>query len=219
MKTAKFTAIEIPSTRVAHRKRFVIKEIGPASWTDVEKALGQLGCCGGCWCSFWRLGKGETFSAVRGATAKRRLRQGVISGSVHGLVAYFNGDPVGWCTFGPRQDFPGLNLSRGRRRADQNGAWTIPCFFVQPGYRELGVSSALLVQTLRILRDRKIKVVEGYPVLVPQASEFFPEFTCNGALTMCLKAGFDVVDRRDADMARDVIYHASRLPKRKNALS
>jgi GNAT superfamily N-acetyltransferase len=206
MQKARSTTIEIPSTRVARGKRFVIQEIGPSSWADVEKALGQLGCCGGCWCSFWRLGKGEKAAAVRGVTAKRRLRKGVLSGSVHGLVAYFNGDPVGWCTFGPRKDFPRLDQSSGRRNADQDGSWTIPCFFVQPGYRELGVSSALLVQALRILRDRKIKVVEGYPLLVPQASEFFPEFTCNGALTLCLKAGFNVVDRRDADMARDGKY-------------
>lgn len=175
----------------------MIREIGPASWPDVEKALGEAGGCDGCWCSFWRLEKGEKFAEIRGAMAKRRLHKGVTSGSIHGLVAYIDNEPIGWCTFGPRKDFPGLNRSPRYRSENTDGAWSIPCFFVKAGYRQLGVSSALLVEALRVLRRRKIKIAEGYPVLVPRAAEFFPDFSWTGKLTICLKSGFEILERRE----------------------
>ncbi len=65
-------------------------------WPDLEKLFGERGACGGCWCMWWRLSRGE-FERQKGAGNKRALRRLVNSDLPPGVLAYLGGEPVGWC--------------------------------------------------------------------------------------------------------------------------
>src|SRR5262245_9694746 len=89
--------------------RIEIRELEPDLWPDLEALFGSNGACGGCWCMYWRLEKGESWSDVKGATNRRRLRALVREGRAHGVVAYADGKPVGWASFERRRDLVRLD--------------------------------------------------------------------------------------------------------------
>ena len=38
----------------------------PALWPALEQLFGEHGACGGCWCMFWRIEKGERYADICG---------------------------------------------------------------------------------------------------------------------------------------------------------
>ena len=99
----------------------------PDRWADLEKVFGGgRGDCGRCWCMYWRLPRRD-FEASLGDKARRLFRARVEAGPPPGLVAYRDGDPVGWVQVGPRADVPQWNGARRltapmRRRAGRRPA-------------------------------------------------------------------------------------------------
>ena len=89
-----------------------IRELTPELWPAFEKLFGPNGACAGCWCMWWRIPEGERFKDVRGAEAKRRQRKLVLAGKSRGLLAFADGEPVGWCAYGRRTEFGALARSR-----------------------------------------------------------------------------------------------------------
>jgi hypothetical protein len=98
-----------------------IKEMTPRLWEDLEQLFGEKGACGGCWCMWWRIEAGEKWQDLKGPLAKKRLRAMIENRAVRGLIAYNQSEPIGWCTFGKRTDFPNttiLPLTRSAFDAD-----------------------------------------------------------------------------------------------------
>src|SRR5258708_28787205 len=90
----------------------VVKERTPRFGKAVERLFGEKGACGGCWCMWWRIEKGEEWKNVKGSEAKNRLRTMIENGTVRGLMAYDGSEPIGWCTFWERNDLSLLNRAR-----------------------------------------------------------------------------------------------------------
>lgn len=122
------------------------------------------GVAGGCWCVWWRLGRGERFADLKGRRAKRRIRELIRAGQANGVLAFVGGIPVGWCAFDRRVDLAKLDRAPSLACDDAPGVWSIPCFFVDRRHRRQGVARALLRAALDELRRRGAGVVEGYPV-------------------------------------------------------
>ena len=163
----------------------------PGAWAQVETLFGPRGACAGCWCMFWRLGKGERFDDLQGQRLKERLRAGVLGGSVHGVLALDGDEPVGWATFGPRLSFPRLQRSPSLACEDPERVWSIPCFFVRRSHRGQGVARALLEAALGEMRRRGVTLVEGYPVKPTASGAPLPAaFAYTGARSMFEAAGF-----------------------------
>ena len=101
---------------------------------------------------YWRLEKGERWDDLKGAPAKRRMRQLVGAGKARGAIAFAGKEPVGWIAYGPRQDFPRLERARSLLCDDSEQVWSLPCFFIKAGWRDRGVATALLKHALRSLR-------------------------------------------------------------------
>ena len=182
--------------------RIQIKELKPGLWPDLEELFGASGACGGCWCMWWRLQKGERWEEVKGAPAQRRLHQGVLSGTIHGLLAYADGQVAGWCTWGPRVDFPRLDRAPSLRCLDAERVWSIPCFFVKRSFQRQGIGKALLEQALRLMRNKKVPIVEAYPVRTAPDATFVPAFSFTGTLSMFLEAGFEMADSKEKGRQR-----------------
>lgn len=174
-----------------------IEELTPERWPDFERLFGANGACEGCWCMFWRVEKGERFADVKGAEAKRRMKALVERGEAQGLLAYAEGEPVGWLALGRRKEFPKLDRAPSLKCDDADRVWSLPCFFVKREHRGQGVASALLKRALEVLKARGAEVAEAYPVKAPtEGQKFSVSSAYTGTVPLFLKQGFEVVGPR-----------------------
>lgn len=129
--------------------------------------------------------------AVRNHQQKAKL---VEKGRAHGILLYANGEPVGWCQYGPREELPRVdNGQKYRRLALEDGTerlWRITCFVVDKKYRRKGVASAALEVALEAIRKKGGGVVEAYPV---SKTDQGSNYIYSGTVTMFEKAGFKTV--------------------------
>jgi GNAT superfamily N-acetyltransferase len=98
-----------------------------------------------------------------GEPNKRAMEQLVRAGREPGLVAYERGEPVGWVSVAPREDYPMLLRSpQYRPRDDDEGVWSIVCFTVDRNARGRGVTDALLEAAVGHACRGGAAVVEAY---------------------------------------------------------
>jgi GNAT superfamily N-acetyltransferase len=164
-------------------------------WADFVKLFGKRGACGGCWCMWWRQTSRE-FEASKGEKNRRKMNRLVSSGAEPGIIAYHDGQPVGWCAVAPRSEYPRLSTSRILKPLDDRPVWSIVCLFVERGHRGRGVSSALIVAAVDFVRERGGKTVEAYPV---EPKKRIPDaFAFHGLAVSFSRAGFREAARRSA---------------------
>lgn len=168
--------------------------VDAARWPDLVQLFGTAGGREGCWCMRWRLPR-ELFERERGDPNRLRLQRGIADGRVHGILAYTEGRPVGWCAFGPRQQFPVLASSDALAALDDVPVWSVSCFYVSPQARRRGLNAALLQAAGQHARSLGATVLEGYPL--DPAQPRLPVAACwTGLLSSFLAAGFVEVARR-----------------------
>jgi GNAT superfamily N-acetyltransferase len=143
---------------------------------------------------YWRLPRAQ-FTAQKGEGTKNALRHVVESGAVVGLLAYTQGQPVGWCAIAPRQSYPVLERSRILRRVDEAQVWSVVCFFVAKAFRGKGVTTALLRAAVAYARQQGARIIEGYPI-EPKAPRMPAVFAWTGLASAFRQAGFVEVQRR-----------------------
>lgn len=163
-------------------------------WRDLEALFGVRGASGGCWCMWWRLARSQ-YNARKGAGNKRALQERVQRGDVPGLLAYIDGQPVGWCAVEPRHHYPVLERSRILKRVDDQPVWAIVCFFVSRPFRHQGVTTALLQAAITYAEQQGATIIEGYPV-EPKTGRTADAFVYTGLASAFLKVGFVEVVRR-----------------------
>lgn len=172
-------------------------------WNDLVAVFGcGHGICSQCWCMYWRLPRRE-FERSLGARNRRLFRARVAAGPPPGLLAYLDAEPVGWVQVGPRADVPNWN---GARRltgatddapADDPRVWGISCFATRVGYRQLGVSAALLAAAVRWARRNGARILDACPV--DTAGRRNPISIYHGVASLFERAGFGEVVRRRPD--------------------
>ena len=173
--------------------KITTKELTPRLWKDVETLFGPNGACAGCWCMFWRLPKGETYSSLGRKETKRRFKKLVTSGKAHGVLAYSGADPVGWCSFDKRTDYLALDRAPSLACDDAEKVWSLPCFFIKAGWRGKGVAKALLKAALAAMKKRGAKIVEAYPVKPASNGKIPAAFAYTGVPALFEPRGFELV--------------------------
>lgn len=176
-----------------------IHPLTPERWDDLAALFGIAGVQGRCWCMWWRLTSADY---QRGNPARNHdaLRALVTAGQVPGLLAYREGQPVGWCGLGRRAGFVRLARTRALGPFDDEPAWSIVCFFVARRERRRGVALALLRAAVRQAAAQGAPAIEGYPIAAParlRAASAYP-----GTVAMFAAAGFREV-RVTAAKARE----------------
>ena len=181
----------------------VVVPATPERWSDVVTLLGGS-ADRGCWCQSWR---GSSSPIGRGEPDRnRRLLRSQVDDETFapGVVAYADGQPVGWCGLGPREAMPRLSGSRTIPRVDDRPVWSIGCFVVRPGHRRRGVTRSLLAGAVAYARSCGATCIEGYPI-DPHGTRVSTAFGYVGFASTFEAAGFRRVRITDA--------HSARLPR------
>ena len=118
---------------------------------------------------------GESWASVGAEELAFRLRQQTDCGQpgsvgTSGLVAFLDGEPVGWCAVQPRTEYPRLLRNtrvpwddRDEDKTDST-VWAVTCFVTRAGFRKRGIASALTGATVGFARQRGARALEGYPM-------------------------------------------------------
>jgi GNAT superfamily N-acetyltransferase len=177
------------------------RPLTPERAGDLEQFSRRHGKFRYCSCMRWRLASSE----FRRSTKEERvaaLERMVCDGTPVGVLAYADGEPVGWCSIAPRETYVALERFRALARVDAAPVWSVVCFFVDRRVRRRGLTVGLLEAAVAYARARGAKIVEGYPV------EPGPRlYTYMGSPAAFRKAGFhDVTPRgRERRVFRRVV--------------
>jgi ribosomal protein S18 acetylase RimI-like enzyme len=150
----------------------------------------------GCWCMYWR-----DRSLPHGTPKKRAMGALVRAGREPGLLAYDDGEPVGWISIAPREEFEALLRSpQYRPRDEDEGVWSIVCLTIDRYARRRGIARALVEAALDFAFAHGAAAVEAYPH-VSDPRDYM------GSIPLYEGAGFERV--RDANK-RAVVRRARR---------
>jgi GNAT superfamily N-acetyltransferase len=186
----------VHETRSSHndRVRIDVRPATPARWDDLVELFVRPGPRGGkpftdgCWCQFWHL-RGKAYDAGWGESNRQRLERQVRSRRAPGLLAFLDGEPIGWCRLGPREEFERLEASRALARVDDEEVWSVVCFSVYPDAKRRGIASALLHAACAHAAGAGARILEGYAARPEHPN--IDSYT--GYLPMFLAAGFERV--------------------------
>lgn len=177
-----------------------------AEWEDIQAVFGSRGSAALCQCQRFKLEPRESFRSFPAEERAFRLREQTSAGhpeasATSGLLAYFDGEPVGWCAVEPRRAYAGLLRvfrvpwdGRSEDKADE-GVWAVTCVFVRAGFRRRGFSHALVRSAVDFARERGARAIEGYPMLTEPGEEITWGEIHVGTRNMFARAMFTEVSR------------------------
>ena len=144
-----------------------------------------------CWCLSHRLSAPE-IAELGGGSRETAFR--VLCGRANppGVIGYDDGEPVAWCSIGPRSENTRLTRSRLIRPLDDLPVWSIVCVVVRGGRRPRGYTTPLLEGAVAHAGERGAPAVESYPV-DPGEGRIDLTMAFVGTRAMFEKAGFAVV--------------------------
>jgi GNAT superfamily N-acetyltransferase len=174
-----------------------------ASWEDLQTVFGTRGQASRCQCQRYKLRPRESFRSFPAEERAHRLLQQTDcghpeSGTTSGLVAYLDGEPVGWCAVEPRTAYEGLVRNNrvpweGRTEdKTDDSVWAVTCVFTRAGFRKRGISRALVRAAVDFARERGARAIEGYPMTTKNA---ILEELHVGTEGVFANAGFEEVSR------------------------
>lgn len=170
-----------------------------ASWDDLQAIL--TGTAGRCQCQRQRLGDHDWWfmpESERGAILREETHCGDPRATeTIGIVAYLDGEPVGWCAVDRRSVYGRLRGSpvpwKGRQeRKDDDSVWAIACLVVRRGFRHRHLTYDLVAAAAEHARQRGATAVEGYPMITGGAEVTWDEMSV-GAVGPFTAAGFTEV--------------------------
>ena len=171
-------------------KKLVTKELSTRTWPDYVKFFSQGNGWDHCGCTAWQGFRAP--SSVRKWADKRdwnlELKHRLVARDLaHGILVYSDGEPVGWCQYGPKGELPLPRAERKTLLMGESGsdrqpaaldasaspsdrAWRITCFCTRKDFARRGIAGVALRAALAAIRKRGGGVVEAFPVvLVPES--------------------------------------------------
>jgi GNAT superfamily N-acetyltransferase len=152
------------SGRVREPVRVEVRPLTRERWPDLLALFTDRGAYEGCWCMYFRQPGREHWASL-GDGNRRKLKAIVDGGRVPGLLAFDGDRPVGWCSVAPREEYARVMRSplRPREPEEEEGVWSVVCFFIPAGYRRRGVATQLLDAAVEHAAAHGAKVIEAYP--------------------------------------------------------
>jgi len=187
------------STVESHEPRTDGISTAPAEWDEVERLFSLGGDAAGCWCQWFTLRPAEWKSHSR--EERKELLHGQFrqDGIPPGVLAFADGQAVGWAAVAPRHCYPRVEHLQLVQRADRKAPpaegehWVVSCFVVARTHRRRGVARALLDAAVRFASDHGAGWVEGYPVDTGARPKATSSDLFHGTVTLFEQAGFEAV--------------------------
>ncbi len=178
---------------ISFLKQIVFEPLTKKNWGHFVELFGHKGACGNCWCMYYRLKKMDFQEGKVEDGNKNAMKEIVWKNRPTGILGFFEGQPIAWCAFAPREDFMKLENSRVHKRIDNKSVWSIPCFFIDKNFRRQGVSIALLNGVIQYAKENGINTIEAYPT-TPTQEKLPDSFAWIGLYKSFERAGFKIVD-------------------------
>jgi GNAT superfamily N-acetyltransferase len=175
-----------------------------AACEDLQTVFGARGSAAICQCQRYKLAPKEAFKSYPAEERTLRLRAQTNCGqpratTTSGLVAYLEGEPVGWCAIEPRPAYQGLLRvyrvpweGRAEDKTDES-VWAVTCVFARAGFRRRGISYALARATVDFARERGARALEAYPMLTHPGEDITWGELHMGTRSIFAAAGFSEV--------------------------
>ena len=174
-----------------------------ASREDLRAIFGNRGYAAYCQCQKYKMKNWAEWKTLQVSGRMARLREDTHCGfpssrTTTGLVAYSDGEPVGWCAVEPRTAYPRLRRTpvpwNGRDEdSEDETVWSVICFATRAGFRRRGVTRALVRAAVDHARDRGAMAIEGYPMLVEPGQDVTWGELNVGSRSIFADAGFHEV--------------------------
>jgi len=185
---------------MAKSLQITVRELRPELLSDYlsffDKAFSDFPDWAGCYCGFYDTPDSDWDATPNAGPEHRAARsERIIHGKAHGLLAYIDEKPVGWCNAQPRASFVNMRSYKVAATAPHDPVGSIMCFLVEPEHRGKGVSTALLDAACDLFRREGLGIAEAYPTTNAKArfGEIpWAEANYKGPLSMYLKNGFKV---------------------------
>jgi len=180
-----------------------VRPANEASWEDIQAVFGVRGYTATCQCQRFKLGPMWRQPSI--AIRQEHLRSEThcdfpTARTTSGLIAYLDGEPVGWCAVEPRSKYPDLPRQRTRFKdrgedPDDPTVWAVTCFATRAGYRRRGVSRVLAKAAVDHARKRGARALEAYPMITTPGEEITWGETHVGTRSIFEAAGMHEVFR------------------------
>jgi GNAT superfamily N-acetyltransferase len=175
----------------ADAPEIICRPATPKDGATITRLFGPKGACGGCWCMHWRVAQGgRTWTACKGEPNRRAFMKLLKAGDAQGALAFAGDLPVGWCAFGPREEFQRLQRTRVLAYVPAPATWSVNCFYIATGWRKRGVATALLTTAIETAFARGATVLEAYPTPQRAGENLAAAFAWTGTRALFDKAGF-----------------------------
>jgi GNAT superfamily N-acetyltransferase len=166
------------------QSKITARPVEEVNWSDLEKLFESKGAPHHCWCMVWRASAEEKKRTDKWQR-KLQLKQRVLAQIPVGLLAYFDDEPVAWCSVAPRNTFRTLS---GDETLQQ--VWSLTCFFIQREHRGQGLTTLLITEAKKYARKNGAEYLEAYPV-----DSDSPSYRFMGLRSTFEKNGFKFVKR------------------------
>lgn len=175
-----------------------IKPLTRARFADLAALFMQGGDPKWCWCMFYRKRGADWASDTR--ENREALRKLAGRRTAPGLVAYLEGQAVGWVGLAPREEYERLESSKVLARIDDVPVWSIVCFVVAAKSRGQGIALELLRGAIAYARKRGASTLEAYPVSDTRGRVRAAD-AYHGTQSMFEKEGFKLIEVRQWNKA------------------
>jgi GNAT superfamily N-acetyltransferase len=186
--------------------RVTVVRANRVSCADVRAVFGDRGEAAKCQCQRFKLAPREAFQTYPVEERAFRLRAQTNCGqpnatTTSGLVAYLDGEPVGWCAVEPRPAYQGLLRvfrvpwdGRAEDKTDES-VWAVTCVFARAGFRRRGIGYALARGAVDFARKRGARALEAYPMVAHSGEDITAGELHVGTRSMFAAAGLTEVNR------------------------
>lgn len=140
--------------------RLEFKEVTKDSWGDFTTLFEERGGPKSCWCMVWRASTAEA-KQRDGNSRREQIKARVDCGTPIGILGYFDGKPVAWCSIAPRETYRNLG---GSSLSETERVWSLACMFVKRSFRGKGLTLQIVQSAAAHAKANNATSIEAYPV-------------------------------------------------------
>jgi len=174
-----------------------VHPLTPDRFGDLEALFATGSEPRGCWCLYWRQTAKE-WDACDAEGRHDAFRARVEAGPPPGLLAYRDGEAIGWVQVTPRADVPRFNRARSAKPspadADLGTVWAVSCFYLRKDARGQGLMTTLARHACAFAARHGAQAVEAAPIAPHQPLIWGEGFV--GLRSALERAGFAQVEQR-----------------------